>query len=486
MNMNHGSSQFPVQNEFKHCYLPASWLNKIKFIEHLLLNNNILISLIGQEGCGKTTFLRFLESTLSDQIAVYSLTVKPLYEKTELLNELSQAVLKREPRTLKHTIKSVNETKKHTLVLFDDAHYLSDDFITQLLEELKAQENDVYFHVGLCSNPSIVPRLSPLAHHDYKDMIHSIELGQMHEIEAKTFIIHRLLSQTNGFDNIKLDELYQKTNGNLAEMNRQLASESQSIKQAALPVKSTSTRRQAMMAAGVGLLASILVLSWQKSGTEDIKHADDMGTDAYVMVQGENTLPLPKTQPLDTNNVPATNEEVALVAQTTPHQLPINDSMDAANVYSEKKATPLELQLQNAMREDALSETKEAVIAIAANTVAIESTPIREDENRLAKIVKSGSKSNQFVTSRSSSHAYTIQLLASHNKKAIEAFRHAHRLDGKATIKVSEKAGQPWYVLTLGEYHERDSAKNAVAKLPFSLAKTKPWVRPLSDLEQIG
>ena len=50
-------------------------------------------------------------------------------------------------------------------------------------------------------------------------------------------------------------------------------------------------------------------------------------------------------------------------------------------------------------------------------------------------------------------------------------------------IHTVEQRGRAWYVLTFGEYNEREHAKQAIEHLPRDLAQFKPWVRQLSDLK---
>lgn len=80
-------------------------------------------------------------------------------------------------------------------------------------------------------------------------------------------------------------------------------------------------------------------------------------------------------------------------------------------------------------------------------------------------------------------NGYTIQLLASHDSIPLERFIQAHHLGAQAQIRHVIKEGRAWYILTIGEYHQREAARHAIAQLPMELAQFKPWVRQVSDLK---
>jgi DamX protein len=78
---------------------------------------------------------------------------------------------------------------------------------------------------------------------------------------------------------------------------------------------------------------------------------------------------------------------------------------------------------------------------------------------------------------------YTIQLLASHNKATLQNFIVKNALTSKAKIRQMNKEGQLWYILTLGEFPQREHAGQAVLHLPKGIGQLKPWIRALSDFK---
>ena len=81
---------------------------------------------------------------------------------------------------------------------------------------------------------------------------------------------------------------------------------------------------------------------------------------------------------------------------------------------------------------------------------------------------------------------FTIQILASNSQSKIEKFIALHKLSGKAYVHHINSKGLSWFVLTMGEYANRQYAKDALRKLPSDIQQFKPWVRNSNDLRDAG
>ena len=77
---------------------------------------------------------------------------------------------------------------------------------------------------------------------------------------------------------------------------------------------------------------------------------------------------------------------------------------------------------------------------------------------------------------------YTIQLLASHDSTQLERLVQTHHLRAQMQIRRVQKGDKAWYVLTFGEYNEREHAIYAIDHLPRDLIQFKPWVRQIGVL----
>lgn len=131
------------------------------------------------------------------------------------------------------------------------------------------------------------------------------------------------------------------------------------------------------------------------------------------------------------------------------------------------------------------SQEKENEVKKAKNfsSSTIISSPLKYGEVRTAKPLHENSNTTLVATDRPSkssnkqdAQSYTIQLLASSQLQAIKSFLQQHQLKAIRTVK-TERAGQPWYILTYGRYPDYAAAKKAIQDLPASLRQYNPWPR---------
>ncbi len=82
---------------------------------------------------------------------------------------------------------------------------------------------------------------------------------------------------------------------------------------------------------------------------------------------------------------------------------------------------------------------------------------------------------------------FTLQILASHSKRNIEAFARQHGLLGMAVAFTSRRNGRPFYALIIGSYPDRRQAQQAISRLPPGLQQLKPalkpWIRRFASIQ---
>ena len=78
--------------------------------------------------------------------------------------------------------------------------------------------------------------------------------------------------------------------------------------------------------------------------------------------------------------------------------------------------------------------------------------------------------------------SYVIQLFGVRDRNAAVRFIKANDLGLPSAVIATTHERAPWYVLVLGHYPDRDSAKAAIDGLSPPLAALKPWARPIHSL----
>jgi DamX protein len=78
--------------------------------------------------------------------------------------------------------------------------------------------------------------------------------------------------------------------------------------------------------------------------------------------------------------------------------------------------------------------------------------------------------------------AYTLQLMGSHSESRILAFIAEQGSSHEFGYFKTTHRNQPWFVLTVGQYSDRDRALLAIDTLPGQLRAQKPWARSVASI----
>lgn len=81
------------------------------------------------------------------------------------------------------------------------------------------------------------------------------------------------------------------------------------------------------------------------------------------------------------------------------------------------------------------------------------------------------------------SGAYALQLVAGSSRETVVAFVSTHQLTGSAAVYKTLRKQKPWYVLIYGVYADQTQAQAAVADLPQSVRRLKPWSRSYASIQ---
>lgn len=110
--------------------------------------------------------------------------------------------------------------------------------------------------------------------------------------------------------------------------------------------------------------------------------------------------------------------------------------------------------------------------AAVADSAVAESSPVRQ------------SADEAYILTRNPLH-FTVQLMGAREKTRVTELIAQHR--GKLELRyfTSELSGRPWYVVIYGDFASRESARQAVNRLPAQLRSLKPWIREFGGIQQL-
>lgn len=411
---------------------PASWMSQIEFINHLILFNNMIITVLAEQYGGKTTLASLMLEHLDEQIKPMLITARAPCNREQIIDEIATRFhLKNDEHTdISSLVAQINERRSHVLLIIDDAQHLPEVFIKEVLLAIKNQECFNYFHICLFADYSLVGTLNGFAASFFKGLIHILDLGKLTASEALDYT--KIRAKQLRLDAIvpsekQLKQFYQTTDGSIARINTLIES---------FLLNTTSTSKEPLINTikkiaipiGSALGAGLICLFFVKNLINE-SSIPETTLEHEVAVKTESTPSFIAHWQLQ-----ATHEIIE-------HKLAINQNLD----------NPLE-------NKTVIAEATRAQVKEELNRP--QTSPIEEEKR------------------------YTVQLVASPDKRDMERYLKSNKLL-YANARLShylEKNKEVWYVLTIGEFSNMSEAQQSIARLPPPLRKLNPWVRPISSL----
>jgi type II secretory pathway predicted ATPase ExeA len=455
---------------------PGSWLEKIDFINHLILFNNELITVLSEKEGGKSSFAALLQANLDSQIKSVSIAAIPTCTKEDILREIvSKLHLNHDLYTDLSSIAAyINECKAHVLLIIDDAQHLPDSLIKEAILSIKNQEDLSFFHLCFVSDHSIVSQNLDTLFFD--KLVQAIELGPLNESETRTYVLQRAMAAhliSRPLTDVQYKQFYQLTKGNVAKINKDLET---------FVVKCTGQKKKnpmnglkkAFIAASIVLISGYV--GFYFSQLYDISSFFYLKTASPKIENIENkvvTLIEPKAQPKPLVSYIASWENSS-TRQLVYASMPTKQIFDDSDDYDDEVPT----------NTVAIVDKVVVIPKVQLNNLAQEKPQKAESQViAKAKFVASATSTHKKATKSSKVNLYTIQLAASHSKKDLERFKHKNKfLANAGKLRHFTNANGVWYVLTIGEYESRRKAQSSLSKLPAQLVKLNPWIREVSSL----
>ncbi|WP_133135791.1 SPOR domain-containing protein [Legionella rowbothamii] len=413
---------------------PESWLSKIEFINHLILFNNTLITVLSEKAGGKTSFASLLQENLDPQINPLVITIKAPCNREGIISSIAdQFHLKQDEHTdMSSLVAQINERRAHVLLMIDDAQHLPEVFIKEVMLAIKNQENFNFFHLCLFSDYSIVAALNGFSASFFNGLVHTIELGVLTEVETRTYVLERATASrliTKPLSEVQLKKIYQLTKGNVAKINSSLESfifnfahkkelsTLDMVKKFSIPV-------------GSAVLSTLCCLFIVKAFNQE------------PPINRVNTATKPVQQTVLASQIPSWQDSAT--RELVEHKIAVKQNLDL--IGNEVNGAVI-TQLEQAQRHAKIDRNKAAIA--------------RALQEKL----------------------YTIQLVASTDKIDMKRYIKSNKLlYSTAKLNHYKEHNVVWYVLTIGEYSNMTDAQDSIKKLPPSLKRLNPWVRPIATL----
>ncbi|HIG0327674.1 TPA: SPOR domain-containing protein [Legionella pneumophila] len=473
-----------VANQPRTLFKPGAWLAKVDFINHLILFNNVLITILSEKEGGKTCFNSLLKSNLNQQIKSVSFKANPPFSSQEIINELARQLhLNNKDNNIGTLAAQINERKVHVLLIIDDAHHLPESFIKEVMIIIKNQEDFGFFHLCLISDYSIVATLNNLAAEPFNNLIHTIELGALSEAETRTYVLQRAMASrliNRPLTDAQFKQFYHLTKGNLSKINTNLE----------LFLSKCSNKKQnnkATILKGISLATSFTIVAGLSYFYFDNLYKTRNNTPKLPDLASVTTLPPIKD----------------LIKKTPAQQsAPTQDSVSYIASWEDSSTRQLVhygLPKKQILDDFVDEEDSLNTVAIVDKVVVIPKLKAKNISEQVAQAAVSQSKlppishslqtksvSEKPSVKKINGKLFTIQLAASHKIEDINRFKNQNKWLSQAKVRHFSNAKGSWYILTVGEYESRNQALLNIKKLPGELAKLNPWIRSVEGLSNIG
>lgn len=451
---------------------PSSWLIKIDFINHLVLFNNVMMVVLAEKGGGKTSFINILQERLDLQIKSCIVKAQAPCDKGELVQTVSNAFHLKidtdKPMDMHSVVKQLNERKAHALLVIDDAHFLTEAWLKEMMDAVQQQEESGFFHLCLVSDFSIVASLNRLATANISQLIHTIELGSLTLNETKTYVIQAMASRKQAdvaYSDEDLSQLFKKTGGCLAKINSQLKTFMPGSAKFLVKKNEFGLKYKAFAASAlVVVVGSVMMFFFTPKEVANL----DVLTAAKT-----STI----KDPVAILNEPVLISEIAQFEQGAIRQL-LQKEMPSKQMLT--KFDDKDFEKVNREIEDI---DKPVIIPKINILEALHVTSLQES---LVKPMPQMMNESPISVKKSPVHGYTIQLQASPNLADIHKFIARYQLKDNYFIRQVTIKSDTWYVLTMGDYKRLDKAQNAVRELSPEFLRLKPWVRATAHLKSVG
>jgi DamX protein len=485
-------------------FKPGSWLDKIEYINHLVLVNNILIAILAEPASGKTTFVNLLQSDLDPRIKSQVLRATVSFSQRDFLAQLDAAshLAIDTEINLANLVADINERKEPLLIIIDDAQHLPESFLQEALFEIKNQGSKGCFHLCLVADFSLAATLNKLE----GDFIHTLEPGNLTAIETKTYL-RSVLPASKKLDKTMTEQglakFYDLTKGNIASINAEMTAYFS-------PASANSDDQYKYLLRGASFLAAAaiaLVASSYIWPNRFLPSSEDF-MDEYESTQtyAEISQPLPSLIPIIPEREPILVSQLTDINQELRSKRSLIPSWYVAALNQQAQPSPrrvVDIKIDDENDDSLVVRDRVVVIPKMLTILPIEQVAknvvpkipaltkqrvlvVRKQKALAIKKQRPQAVAKQSVQAKVNNKPFTIQLMASLSQQNLKRFVESHKINETVKIRLTKRDGIDWYVLTIGEYNQKEHAKAVIKNLPAELARFNPWIRPVAQLKGLG
>lgn len=315
------------------------------------------------------------------------------------------------------------------------------------------------------------------------------EMANLREVEVEQYIAYRM--RTAGLDAVRFSPqqikgIVRDSLGNIARIN-QVARETL-VRQVPVEPKKDVNQKFSFWHGSAIVIISLVIAALSYRSDVILPPEDD----ALEAMVGEKPVSGPPKH-VDFVETRVSSPDIGLNKPSIYDQSLVDAEVDVdlnyvdpEVVWVKEERGEVESAVHDKVEDEFVFDDKLKSAEKQANTTVKVST-----QQKVQKIEKSPAVSaSKIYTAREQwllsldSKRFTMQMLGARDERAVQSFISKYpSLERVAYYKTLYK-GKDWYVVVHGEFLTRNEARAAVAILPKALINSKPWIRPLAQIQK--
>ena len=509
-------------------FFPAQRKPVLGQLHHLARYSQLMLVVTGPVGSGKTLLRQALVASTNKQ-TVLSVVVsaRGASDAASVLGQVAQTleVAQPEVQAILNKVVQLALTGQEVYLLVDDAEQL-DESALQALLELAAGVPEGRPHVFLFGEPSLIAGLDEL--NVEEERFHIIELAPYSEEETREYLEQRLAGAGRGievFSREQIVDIHENSDGWPGNIN-QVARDT--LIEAMIASRSTAKRpsmgfkmpkKHVLALSAVVVVAVAAAVLMPKKGDKAPAEAPaaqaqlplgegqaNGGNPAIEFSGSSQPMPLPlvgQSQPVmreplaqaagmgegeegspagDTALQPG-NPPPTVTTIAPPHGVPAGPAPVPAQPVAAAPAQPVQTPPQPVAPAPKPVATQPAKpVAPAKPAPAPTQVAVAKPAAKPVEKPAAGGSGNSGWYAGQKPGNYVVQILGTSSEASAQAFVKAQGGDYRYFKKNLQ--GKPLYVVTYGNFANRDAAVAAIKNLPAKVQAGKPWPRTVASVQQ--
>lgn len=437
------------------------------------------IVLSGEDGVGKTTFLRKVLRLGYQQYQFCTLRVRGdtdfdyIEQKIKqrwVLAETSEQSLVVDLSIENYVITYLRE-HTHAVLIINDAHFLDPATLDRLFTLKHRIGLACPLSLGFILAGENTLKLSIAALEDSNpacSQVYQINVRPLRREQASHYIDHRLLTagleNDTLLDDAKITEIYKATSGNVRQINGSAISALQDQCRKS-PLDNTLSPHITIRIPKLRTPVLLMILAIISIGFFINHHTNTNN--------GEVTIPL------ETPSLPL---PITLAPTTKQPDISSLQSIEAKNqqgtILRDSLLTESIEHFEEKQQEAGHNEGATKVTSSREPTTQSNAAP--EPTSTQTSVPLHGEEWLKTLDASS----YTLQVVATSDIKRLESLIKEENIKVNYAYFYKPVKDATFYVLVIGNYKTRSDAVDAAAKLPANLRKNKPWPVPLTNIQK--